>query len=97
MSVDIVPQGTSYTFSFSLSGDQASDFTYRLQAKQYPDDTASINRVVSIGNNGTVTATLTPAETADLDIGLWYLTIEAIDTDEEIHASKRIQISRNWV
>jgi len=91
-----VPQGTNYDFEFTLEGTNLSGFTYTLEAKQYPDDTATISRAVTADSNNVVKVTLTPAETAGMTIGLWYLSIQAVDSDEDIHATRRIQITKAW-
>lgn len=94
---DIVPQGSNHDFQFSLEGTGLSAFTYTLEARQHPDDTPSINRVVTPDSSGLVKVTLTPAETANLAIGLWFITIKAEDADETLQNVKRIQITRAWM
>lgn len=94
---DKVPQGTNYDFSFALDGQNLSGFAYTLEAKQYPGDTASISRAVTPNSLNVVLVTLTPAETAAMAIGLWYITIKSVDTDETLQGVKRIQITKPWV
>lgn len=94
---DKVPQGTSYDFSFTLEGLALTGFVYTLEAKQYPGDTAAISRSVTPNSKNVVLVTLTPAETAALAVGLWYITIKSVDTDETLHGSKRIQITKAWL
>lgn len=92
-----VDQGENHDFHFSLEGTGLSGFVYTLEAKQYPGDTASISRTVTADSNNVVKVTVTPAETASLDVGLWYLTLRSVDTDETINESKRIQITKAWI
>lgn len=93
---DQVPQGTNYSFTFQLDGENLTAFTYTLEAKQHPGDTAAFSRVVVPNSVGLISITVTPAETAALDIGLWYLIIQAVDSDEDIHSTRRIQITKAW-
>lgn len=94
---DQVPQGTNYDFQFALEGEGLSGFTYTLSAKQYPGGAAAISRTVTAGDDNVVDVTLTPAETAAMAVGLWYLGIESTDSDETLHSVKRIQITKPWI
>ncbi len=97
MAPDSVSQGENYDFVFELDGLLPGGFTYLLEAKQYPDDTAAISRAVTVTSAGTVPVTVTPAETAALDAGLWYLTVKSTDADETVKSSTRIQIKKAWL
>ena len=94
---DQVRQGANYDFTFTLEGLSLSAFTYLLEAKQFPDDTATISRTVTLNKNNTVPVTITPTETASMAIGLWYLIVKSTDADETIHSEKRIQITKAWL
>ncbi len=100
---DQVAQGENYDFSQTLgegveTGDNNIDgFTYRVDVKQFPDDVAAISKALNNVSGPTVKGTLTPAETATLAIGLWYLIITSVDLDEEIQTTRRIQVVKTWV
>lgn len=94
---DQVPQGSTYDFSFALDGDTLSGFAYTLEAKQFPGDTAAISRAVTPGSDNVVDVTLTTTETAAMGVGLWYLTVKSVDSDETLHSVKRIQITKAWI
>lgn len=102
-SPDQVFKGESYDFAQTLGvdtdvgGNDVSGFTYQLDVKQFPDDTAAISKALLDITGATVRGTLTPAETAFLTIGLWYLIITSTDPDEEIQTTRRIQIKKSWV
>lgn len=105
MKCDNVKQGESYTNSFPVddsflditTNDKLSNYTCNLDAKQYPDDTASISRAITINSDGVFEFTLTPAETAALDPGLWYLIGTLTKTGYEYEQTIRINIQKNWV
>lgn len=87
-----VSQGEDCNLVFSINGDSKTGYTYLLEAKQYPDDAAAISRAIT-----NLDVTLTPTETAALDAGLWYITVKATDTDEELHSSQRIEVKKAWL
>ena len=93
---DAVRQGRNYDFQYALEGTNLSGFVYTLEAKQYPGDTATISRTVTADNNNIVKMTLTPAETAGMAIGLWYVSIKSVDADENIEESTRIEVVKSW-
>ena len=92
-----VSQGEDCNLEFNILTDASSGYTYLLEAKKYPDDTAAISRSITLASDGSLKATLTPSETANLDAGLWYISVKATDADEEIHGSQRIEIKRAWI
>lgn len=94
---DQVAQGENYDFEYSLKGTGLGGFVYTLEAKQYPGDAASISRAVTANSSNVVKVTLTPAETAALAIGLWFITIRSVDADETLHDMKRIQVTKPWI
>lgn len=94
---DQVAQGENYDFEYSLEGTGLGGFVYTLEAKQHPGDTAAISRAVTANSSNVVKVTLTPTETANLAVGLWYLTIRSVDTDETLKEAKRIQIKKAWI
>lgn len=100
---DQVAQGENYDFSQTLGvdvevgGTDVSGFTYRVDVKQFPENIAAISKALTDVEGATVKGTLTPAETALLKIGLWYIVITSVDPDEEIQTIKRIQITKTWV
>lgn len=100
---DQVAQGENYDFSQTLGidvevgGGDVSGFTYRVDVKQFPDDTSAISKALIDVTGATVKGTLTPAETALLAVGLWYIIITSVDPDEEIETTRRIQITQAWV
>lgn len=96
MTPDKVPQGTNYSFTFKLDAEDLSGFSYQLDVKQYPGDTAAISRAVTANSDYEVKVTLTPAETLALGVGLWWIIITSTDSDEEIEETKRIQITKGW-
>lgn len=97
MKPDLVQQGETYDFCQTLEGLDTDDFTYQLDVKQFPDDAAAISRALTDVDGSTVSGTLTAAETAALDIGLWYMIITSTDPDEVIKKERRISITKNWV
>ena len=96
-SPDKIAQSGNYDFVFTLEGESLSAFTYLLEAKQYPADTALISRAVTVNNAGDVKVTLTPAETATMAVGLWYLIVKSTDTDETIQSTRRLQVTTPWI
>lgn len=91
-----VKQGESFTCEVDISSSTLTSPTYTLEAKQYPDDSASFSRAVTLTNEKLI-ITITPEETESLDIGLWWLIVKAIDIDEEDHYHERIEIKKAWL
>lgn len=95
--------GESYDFSQTLNvdtdvgGGDVSGFTYQLDVKQFPDDTAAISKTLTDVTGAIVKGTLTPFETSTLARGLWYLIITSTDFDETIQTTRRIQLKKSWV
>ncbi len=96
MTPDLVPQNTNEDFQFQLEGNSLSGFTYIVELKQFPDDAAAISRTVTADANNIVDVTLTPAEIASLDVGIWRIIMKSTDTDEALQSVKRIQVTRGW-
>lgn len=66
-----ITKGESLPFRFDLGGESVSGWTCAIEVKQYPDDTATISRVVSPDGNKWV-GFLTATETASLTVlGTW--------------------------
>ena len=99
--ISVVKQGASFDFKFALdNGGLVTDWTCTITAKQYPDDAATISRVVPADENVLGwTGFLTATETSTLALGLWYLTgTKANATTGELEeGSFRIHISKPWV
>jgi hypothetical protein len=93
---DKVRQGSTYEFSFDVEGDSISAFTYTLTAKQYPDDTTAFTKTLTTIEDNTVFAALSSSETASLDVGLWYLIVDADDPDENLNYERRVQVVKAW-
>jgi hypothetical protein len=93
----IVPQGTSYSFTYTLDGLLQAGFAYLLEVKDFPGSAASISRIVTINSYGDVPVTITPAETTTLAVKLWHATIKSTDSDETIQGVQRFQITEPWI
>jgi len=92
----IVRQGETYTFDFTLSGDDVAAFTYTMSVLQYPGDTPAISRELTV-TDGAAQAALTSAETAALAVGQWVIHVQSADSDEDVRTPERIQIAKGWV
>lgn len=87
-----IQQGETFTFDPSISGTNASAFTYTMDVLKYPGDTPTITRVIT-GD----TETLTSAETTALGVGQWWIHIKATDSDEDVREPIKLYISKGWV
>ena len=68
-----IHKGESLPFKFDRGGEDIDGWTCTITAKQYPGDTASINRVIpAVGKEWP--GFLTSDETGALAPGLWFLT-----------------------
>lgn len=92
--MELVQQGQTYKFTFSLSGD-LNGITPTMRILQYPGDTPTITRVLTQVDNE-FTGTLTSAETASLSVGEWYIHVTAVDSDENIRELNKIYITKAW-
>ena len=97
---DLVYQGSTFTYEFTLDGVGANAFTATMSVMQYPGDTPIISREVSYscidGDCGYI-GTLTSAETASLSVGQWFIHVDAADSDENINESIKIYVRKGWV
>lgn len=91
--MDIVEQGESYPFTFTVSGDDTLTMTAKVI--QYPGDTATIEKTLT-NSNGEFGGTLTSAETSSMSVGQWFIHGNAVDSDEDIRAPIKIYISKGW-
>ena len=91
-----VQQGGTFSFNAGFSGDDVSGLTVNIAVKQYPGDTAAIERAIAY-SNGSFPGTLTSVETAALAVGQWFIHIQATDSDEDIRAPIKLYVSKGWV
>lgn len=94
--MNVVEQGETFTFDFSLSGNAVEDMSANMSVLQYPGDTPTISRSLTY-DDGKFVGTLTSAETATLDIGQWFIHLRATDSDENIREIIKIYITKGWV
>ncbi|VAW38952.1 hypothetical protein MNBD_GAMMA01-1338 [hydrothermal vent metagenome] len=94
--MNIVKQGETYASELALSGDNVSAFTYTMCVLQFPNDTPSISRTISLSDDKAQIA-LTSAETLALKVGQWAIHVQAADSDEDIRAVEYINIAKGWV
>lgn len=91
-----IKQGETFAYEYELSGDDTDSFTYNMTVLQYPGDTPTIDRVLTVAS-GVIDATLTSAETTALAIGQWFIHIRASDSDEDVRTPKKLYISKGWL
>ena len=95
---DTVEQGDSYDFSYELENGASAYEGHQLTVRQYPGETPAIDRPVTPWDDDVIYNRLTPAETAALDVGLWYLTIASTTTGavQVVTHSRRLQVTPTW-
>ena len=75
--VIILRQGEDLEFCFNREGESLEGWINTIFVKQFPGDTADITRVIPVGvdskGNPAWVGSLTPSETALLDVGNWLL------------------------
>jgi hypothetical protein len=77
-----IQAGESLPFKFDRGGESLSGWTCTITAKQYPGDTATINRVIPLDDSGLAwSGYLTADETSPLAPGLWFLTASLVNLD----------------
>lgn len=92
-------QGESINFKFDRGGESITGFVCTVKLKQFPDDTATVDREIT-GDSATESFSdfLTATETADLDIGLWWLigTLVNATSDIQEEIPRRLNITKSW-
>lgn len=75
-----IQKGESLPFKFDRGGESIDGWTCTITAKQYPSDTAAINRVITPDTDDkSWSGYLTSDETNALATGLWYLTASLVN------------------
>lgn len=105
MQADQIKQGESYTNCFPVDSDflkvedddVIGNYSCQIDVKQYPGDTSSISRSISLNSKDKFEFTLTPTETAALGVGMWYIIATITKTGREIEQVIRLSIQRKWV
>ena len=96
--MNTVEQGRTFSFEYALSGANTDGFTVQYDVLQYPGTAPAITGVMTFDDNTlTFTATLTPAETAGLAVGQWFIHIKSTDTDEDIAELIKLYVKKQWV
>ena len=92
-----ITQGESVPFSFDRDGASIVGWVCTITAKQYTEDTAPINRVIT-PTNDVWSGFLTQSETSGLAIGLWFLTASLVNTttDEMEQKTVRYDVAPGW-
>lgn len=95
--IESIKQGESYPFTFDLNGASTDGWVCRLNLKQYPDDTTSINRTLTASNNKW-TGFLTERETRNLNVGQYTLIakLTKASTNEKDVLNKRFYVTKKW-
>jgi hypothetical protein len=101
--IQVIRAGESLPFTFSLDVDDPDQYICTITARQYPDDAATIDRVVASSidpkTGKTIwTGFLTSTETSTLAVGLWILNANLDDaTDVERSCIPvRFHVAPNW-
>ena len=95
--INRVQQGESYEHTFDLDGDSVSGWVCTIFVKQFNGDAPDITRIITaVGDAWPVT--LTPAETAALALGLWFLVGVMVNatTGETREEPTRIGVAPTW-
>ena len=93
--MNIIEQGETFTFTFSVSGD-TQGLTATMNVLQYPGATPDITRALTAVDGG-FEGTLTSAETAALNVGQYFIHASASDADEDIREPIKLYVSKGWV
>lgn len=100
--IKTIKKGASVPFSFDLDGASLTDYVCTIVVKQYPDDTASVDRVVasSLQPDGSYAFSgfLTSTETSTLADGMWIINADMVkaSTLEQTTKQSRFQVSADW-
>lgn len=93
----IIRQGETHTFEFELSGNEVDGFTSTMDVLQYPDDTPTITRALTLDGNK-FKGTITSNETLTLlGVGQWFTHATTSDSDEDIREPIKFYIAKGWV
>ncbi len=97
--IKIIRQGGSLPFFFDLDGDSIEGWVCVITVRQFPSNPAIITRTIPVGLRNSWTGQLSPAETALLDIGLYWLTGELTnaETGEEKEVPERFNVTEAQV
>jgi hypothetical protein len=97
--IQVIRAGESLPFSFDRSGASITGWTCQINVKNFPQDTAIIQRTIEPETSAGWTGFLTSTETAALSNGLFYLIalLDNATTDEEEQVPVRFQVSTPWV
>ncbi len=92
--------GESMDFVFSRGGLTISGWECTVKLKQYPADSALVDRVIT-PKDGEWPGFLTPAETAALTVGITYfLTAELVNAStgeiDQVDDDVRLSITADW-
>ena len=90
-----VEQGRTYDFDFALSGEDATAFTTTFNVLQYPGGTPAITRAMTVEDCKYI-GSLTGVETAALAVGQWFISINAVDSDEDLAEPVKLYVTAGW-
>ena len=94
---DTIRQGESYDFSFDRDGESISGWICTIYVKRYPDDAASITRVIT-PTDSVWSGFLTETETAAMPVSQQVLIAKltnATTNEEEVKTSK-FYVVKSW-
>ena len=94
-----IQRGESQPVRFHRNGDSIDGWTCTMTVKQYPEDTATINRVLDVADDGISWETfLTADETNGLTPGLWFVTgsLVNLSTNEMEQKVVRLDVAPAW-
>ena len=93
--MNIVEQGETFDFTLDAGTDDEA-LTCEINVLQYPQDTPTITRTISIVD-GEWPVTLTSAETASLSVGQWFIHSTLSDASEDIREPIKLYVTQGWV
>ncbi len=94
---DKVKQGRSYPFSFTISGDDANDFTVIVNVVQKPGGTAALTQTLEYSNDTrSWSGAFSGTDTAQLNVGEWWMVFTAENTDENVGEPVKLYVQRGW-
>lgn len=92
-----VKQGRSYPFSFTISGDDANDFTVIVNVVQKPGGTAALTQTLEYSNDTrSWSGAFSGTDTAQLNVGEWWMVFTAENTDENVGEPVKLYVQRGW-
>lgn len=94
-----IQAGESLPFKFDRGGEDIDGWVCTITAKQYPGNTAAINRIIPPdAQDKSWSGYLTADETSPLAVGLWFLTgsLVNLSTNEMEQIPVRFGVAPAW-